>query len=58
MFVVRATAHIIQRRGQTDPTNVWGVLKMLFTAYHGSAAPAGPWRGPHRRAERAKHLVK
>jgi hypothetical protein len=26
-------------------TKVWGILKMLFTAYHGSAAPTGPWRG-------------
>jgi hypothetical protein len=42
---LRATAHI-QRCGQTpDPTKVWGVLTMLFTATHGSAAPTGPWRG-------------
>jgi hypothetical protein len=31
---------------------------MLCTAYHGSAAPTGPWRGHHRSAERAKYLVK
>jgi hypothetical protein len=24
---------------------VWGILKMVFTAYHGSAAPTAPWRG-------------
>jgi hypothetical protein len=24
---------------------VWGILKTLFTAYHGSAAPTAPWRG-------------
>jgi hypothetical protein len=30
-----------------DSTKVWGVLKMLFTAYHESAAPTGPWRGRH-----------
>jgi hypothetical protein len=29
-----------------DSTKVWGVLKMLLTAYaHGSAAPTGPWCG-------------
>jgi hypothetical protein len=28
-----------------DSTEVWGILKMLFTAYHGSVAPTGPWRG-------------
>jgi hypothetical protein len=35
------------------------LIKMLFTAdHHGSAASTGPWRGPHRRAGRAKYLVK
>jgi hypothetical protein len=28
-----------------DSTRVWGVLKILFTANHGSSAPTGPWRG-------------
>jgi hypothetical protein len=28
-----------------DPAKVWGIRKVLFTAYHGLAAPTGPWRG-------------
>ena len=57
---VRATAHI-QHGLWPDPTKVYRrmyLIKMLFTASHGSAAPTGPWRGPHRRAGRAKYLVK
>jgi hypothetical protein len=41
-----------------DSTKVWDVLKMLFTASHGSAAPTGPWRGPHRRAGRGGDLLR
>jgi hypothetical protein len=54
---LRATAHI-QRCGQTPRRYGVYLIKMLFTANHGSAAPTGPWRGPHRRVGRAKYLVK
>jgi hypothetical protein len=43
LVFVRATAHI-QRCGQTPRRyGVWGILKMFFTANHGSAAPTAHW---------------
>jgi hypothetical protein len=41
MFVPRLISSAVARPHE----GIGGLLKMLFTAYHGPAAPTGPWRG-------------
>jgi hypothetical protein len=41
MFVPRLISSAVARLHE----GMGYILKMLFTAYHGSAAPTGPWRG-------------
>ena len=44
MFVPRLISSAVARLHE-GRYGVYSRCKMLFTAYHGSAAPTGPWRG-------------